>query len=232
MTKLSSCIRYYSNKTRRTTIRFLGIKKEQFDKNALDAFRNDIKEEIKERSSGYQNFELEVGSGNGKFLVEHAMERPDVFFIGIEYSLKAVNRSVDKAAKRDLKNLLFIYGEAVKVIEDSLYGLIDFNAVYLNFPDPWPKKKHKDRRILKTDFAKLIHKILKPGHAFYLVTDYESYAIDIMSPVMSALEEEGLYKNALGKSLVHELEGYKATLYEEKMRALGKPIFYLKYLRV
>lgn len=209
--------------------RYKSVADELFARYAYNAFDEEENEhDIAFRTEGYTAFELEVGSGNGKFLVEHAEERPDTFFIGIEWSRKAVNKSAKKAGARDLANVLFILGEANAVIEMHLAPHFRFNAVYVNFPDPWPKKRHRKRRIVEDGFIAKAHALLKPDAPFYLVTDFKEYAEETMSPAMDATP---LFRNALDTPWTHALDGYKKTLYEEKMRALRKAIYYFKYLR-
>ncbi|MBI4977762.1 MAG: tRNA (guanosine(46)-N7)-methyltransferase TrmB [Spirochaetes bacterium] len=200
---------------------------ESFAACALDAFETDIRNDLAGRVKPYTTLELEVGSGNGKFLVEHALERPDVFFIGLEWSLKAINKSIIKAYKRSLKNLVFIHGEAVAVITDVLLNTYTFDTVYLNFPDPWPKKRHNKRRIVSDEFVASVRNLLADNGRFFLVTDDEEYATTVMAPVM----ERSAFNNTLSTPWAHELQEYKQTLYEHKMRSAGKNIYYFSYVK-
>lgn len=115
----------------------------------------------------------------------------------------------------------------MRVLSGYLSERYTFSSVYLNFPDPWPKSKHERRRIVTEAFISAVHGILKDGASFYLVTDDERYAVTIMSPLMEAAK--ALFENALAEPWVHQLPGYQPTLYEDKMRAAGKEIFYLQY---
>ncbi len=183
---------------------------------------------LKEYTKGYNNIELEIGSGNGKFLVEHAMERPDTYFIGIEYNYKVCKKLVSKAAKRNLDNICVIFADAKAITRDYLIGNYIFDNVYINFPDPWPKKRHNRRRIVSAHLIEDIHKILKKGGLLYVVTDYEEYAKEIMSPSLEAATN--IFKNTFLSPYVHHLENYKQTLYEIKMRDAGKDIYYMVYM--
>lgn len=211
-----------------TIIRYAHVEDELFSKNGINATRGAqlVANELQRRTKGFSRFELEIGSGNGKFLVEHAEERADVFFIGVERSRKAINKSLSKAAKRDLPNLVFIWGDAMDTMERALNGAYAFGAVYVNFPDPWPKKKHTKRRIFGEAFITLIHALMLPDAVLYAVTDFKSYATDVISPL---LEGSALYENTLPSLWTHNLEGYKQTLYETKMRARGESIYYMRY---
>ena len=196
----------------------------------LDDFNTEdssiISNELQNRLSGYDIRELEIGCGNGKFIVELAMNNKDKYFIGIEYSYKAAKKAVSKAHKRNIKNLTIIFGEANSVINKYLNGKHYFEKIYLNFPDPWPKKKHAHRRIFNKDFLNKMHPLLKDNGIFYSVTDDDNYALEIMNPIYKEAEN---FKNTLESEYVNKLEGYGVTLYEEKMRAIGHNIYFFAH---
>ncbi|EKV58084.1 tRNA (guanosine(46)-N7)-methyltransferase TrmB [Brachyspira hampsonii] len=196
----------------------------------LDDFNSEdssaISNELQNRLSGYEIIELEIGCGNGKFIVELAMNNKDKYFIGIEYSYKAAKKAVSKAYKRNIKNLTIIFGEANNIIDKYLNGKYYFDKIYLNFPDPWPKKKHAHRRIFTKDFLGKMNILLKDDGIFYSVTDDDNYALEIMNPIY---KESLIFKNALSSDYVNKLEGYGITLYEEKMRAIGHNIYFFAH---
>ena len=198
----------------------------------LDDFNNEdsslIAAELSKRLSDYDVIELEIGCGNGKFITELAMNNKDKYFIGIEYSYKAAKKAVSKAYKRGIKNLTIIFGEANNVIDKYLNGKYVFDKIYLNFPDPWPKKKHAHRRIFNKEFLNKIYPLLKDDGIFYSVTDDDNYALEIMNPIY---KEVNNFKNILDNDYVHKLEGYGVTLYEEKMRAIGHDIYFFAHIK-
>ncbi|MEI0447463.1 tRNA (guanosine(46)-N7)-methyltransferase TrmB [Brachyspira intermedia] len=196
----------------------------------LDDFNSEdssiIVNELQKRLSDYEIRELEIGCGNGKFIVELAMNNKDKYFVGIEYSYKAAKKAVSKAYKRNIKNLTIIFGEANNVIDKYLKEKYYFDKIYLNFPDPWPKKKHAHRRIFTRSFLDKMHTILKDDGIFYSVTDDDNYALEIMNPIYKEAEN---FRNVLDSEYVHKLEGYGVTLYEEKMRAVGHNIYFFAH---
>ncbi|CRF35154.1 tRNA (guanine-N(7)-)-methyltransferase [Brachyspira suanatina] len=211
-------------------MRNLNLDEEILSKYLLDDFNTEdssiITNELQNRLSDYETRELEIGCGNGKFIVELAMNNKDKYFIGIEYSYKAAKKAVSKAYKRDIKNLTIIFGEANNVISKYLNEKYHFDKIYLNFPDPWPKKKHAHRRIFNNDFLNKMYPLLKDDGIFYSVTDDDSYALEIMNPIY---KEANNFKNILDEDYVHKLEGYGVTLYEEKMRAIGHNIYFFAH---
>lgn len=194
----------------------------------LDDFNNNsiIESELYKRLYNYDIKELEIGCGNGKFIVEIAMNNKDKYFIGLEYSFKAAKKAVSKAYKRNIKNLTIIFGEANNVIDKYLNEKYLFDKIYLNFPDPWTKKKHSHRRIFNKIFLNKIHKLLKNNGIFYSVTDDDNYALEIMNPIY---KEAINFNNILNTDYVHKLDGYGVTLYEEKMRAIGHNIYFFAH---
>lgn len=213
-------------------MRSINLNDEILQEYLLDEFNTEdstiIKDELSKRLSGYNITELEIGCGNGKFIVELAMNNKDKYFVGIEYSYKAAKKAVSKAYKRNIKNLTIIFGEANNVIDKYLTGKYYFDKIYLNFPDPWPKKKHAHRRIFTKDFLNKMHPLLKDDGIFYSVTDDDTYALEIMDPIY---QEADNFKNILNNDYVHQLEGYGVTLYEEKMRAIGHNIYFFAHCK-
>lgn len=211
-------------------MRSINLSDEILKEYLLDEFNTEdktiIKDELSKRLSEYNVRELEIGCGNGKFIVELAMNNKDKYFIGIEYSYKAAKKAVSKAYKRNIKNLTIIFGEANNVIDEYLNGKYYFDKIYLNFPDPWPKKKHAHRRIFTKDFLNKMYPLLKDDGVFYSVTDDDTYALEIMNPIY---KEAKNFKNILDNDYVHKLEGYGVTLYEEKMRAVGHNIYFFAH---
>ena len=169
---------------------------------------------------------MEIGSGNGKFIVELAVDNKDKYFLGIEYSYKAAKKTVFKAFKRNIKNLTIIFGEANSIMEKYLIDKYKFDNIYLNFPDPWPKKKHSHRRIFNKEFLNKIYSILKDNGIFYSATDDDNYALEIMNPIY---KESEIFKNILEKEYTEKIENYGITLYEEKMRAAGHNIYFFAH---
>lgn len=159
-------------------------------------------------------------------MTELALENPDTHFLGVEYSYKASKKAVSKAYKRNIKNMTIIFGEANNIVDTYLKEKYLFDKIYLNFPDPWPKKKHAHRRIFTKEFINKIYEILSHDGIFYSVTDDDDYALNIMNPIYL---ESKIFKNVLDKDYADYIEGYKKTLYEEKMRSIGHSIYFFSH---
>ena len=93
---------------------------------------------------------IEIGMGNGDFIIGMAKKYPDINFIGIEKFDSVMVRAVEKL-EEEIPNLKLIKMDATN-IEEVFYKEID--TIYLNFSDPWPKNRHEDRRLTSTKFLK------------------------------------------------------------------------------
>ncbi|WP_238320674.1 tRNA (guanosine(46)-N7)-methyltransferase TrmB [Limisalsivibrio acetivorans] len=155
-------------------------------------------------------FNVEIGIGNGEFIAGYAEKNPDQNYLGFEVMKRIFNRAVKRAGKLEQSNVRLIHFDAtffVTILEDECV-----DNFYVNFPDPWPKKRHKKRRLLKTEFIELLTSKLKPGGSLYMATDQADYAQEIMENLkpLDSLE------TAFDTVCVNELVDYLPTKYYRK----------------
>lgn len=125
---------------------------------------------------------LEIGFGNGDTLVTLAKAYPEKNFIGIDVHKPGIGALLLKLEKFHLTNVKVFCADAIDVI--SSIPNESLSAVYLLFPDPWPKRKHHKRRIIQPEFVECIQKKLAIGGEFHLATDWEDYAHQIFDIVL------------------------------------------------
>lgn len=118
---------------------------------------------------------IEIGFGMGKATAEIAEKNPDVNYIGIEVHTPGVGRLLGEIRSRDLKNLYIIEHDALEVL-DNMIGDGSVNGFHIFFPDPWQKKKHHKRRMVKRPNTDLFSRKLCAGGYIYFVTDWREYA--------------------------------------------------------
>ena len=118
---------------------------------------------------------LEIGFGNGDTLIEQAGRNPGMNFLGIDVHEPGVGRCLLQARDANLKNLRLIVHDAIEVLEHQIPRQ-SLARVNLYFPDPWPKKRHRKRRIVQSAFVDLIANRLVAGGTFNIATDWENYA--------------------------------------------------------
>lgn len=124
---------------------------------------------------------IEIGFGMGVATAEIAAAHPEINYIGIEVHTPGVGRLLGEIKSRGLKNLYIIQYDALEVLEDMITDE-SVSAFHIFFPDPWPKKKHHKRRLVKRPNTELFAKKLLSNGYVYMVTDWLEYA-------ESALEE-------------------------------------------
>jgi tRNA (guanine-N7-)-methyltransferase len=171
---------------------------------------------------------LEIGCGVGDFLVKTAEGRPDWNFIAIDFYNKGCLKTCRRVDSNNMTNIRVLREEARQFIEERL-APGSLRAVYINCPDPWPKKKHRKRRLVNRQFVAFLQQYLAPGADFFFATDFDDYGIDVAG-MMPGLEG---FENCLAPDLYrHELAGYHLSKYMLKFMAEGKKIYFIHYRNV
>lgn len=122
---------------------------------------------------------VEVGFGNGDALLQLAAAYPERGFLGIDVYPPGVGRLLAGLAARGLDNVRVLRGDAVAVFEERIPES-SLDAVYVWFPDPWPKKRHQKRRLVQPALVALWARALRPGGTLHLATDWEDYALGML----------------------------------------------------
>lgn len=121
-----------------------------------------------------QPLEVELGSGDGSFLVEHARRNPDRNFLGVERLLGRIRKMDRKTRRAGLFNLRGVRIESAYFLEFLLHPA-SAAALHIYFPDPWPKRKHRRFRLINEQFPGLAARALQPDGVVYLRTDDADY---------------------------------------------------------
>ena len=161
---------------------------------------------------------LEVGCGKGKFTVETAAAEPDVLLIAVERVQEAMLLGMEKALEMGLKNVYFLSLDAAELEEYFAAGELDL--IYLNFCDPWPRKKNAKRRLTYRTFLRKYQRILKIGGEIHFKTDNAG----LFEWSLGEFEACGLEIRALTYDLHRDGPVGIMTGYEEKFYELGTPI--------
>ena len=170
---------------------------------------------------------LEIGFGVGNFLIEMAIREPDENFIGMDFYHKGIRKVITRIDRYQVPNIRIVYGDAKEKLP-ILFNEAELSRIYINFPDPWPKKRHHKRRLIKPTFIKNLAAKLKPGGEVHIATDYEPYAIEILE----FFEAELLLTNKSGhRTFLTQKKGVPQTKYEKKFINSGEKIFYLEFVK-
>lgn len=125
---------------------------------------------------------VEFCSGNGAWIAQKAAECPDLNWVAVEMKFDRVRKIWSKIKNGRLDNLIVIWGEAHATIE-RYFPAHSISDAYINFPDPWPKNRHAKNRLMRTEFADQLSRILKEGRSLTFVTDdvpYSEWTIQVM----------------------------------------------------
>ena len=161
---------------------------------------------------------LEIGCGKGKFTVETAAANPDVLMIAVEKVQEAMLLGMEKALAMGLKNLFFLSLDAAEIEEYFEDGEVDL--LYLNFCDPWPRKKNAKRRLTFHTFLEKYKKILKNEGEIHFKTDNAPlFEWSLEEFEVCKLEIRNLTRDLHANGPVGIMTGY-----EEKFYELGTPI--------
>jgi len=123
---------------------------------------------------------LEIGFGKGQSLLSMAQAEPDYNFIGIEVYQTGVAHLLQGIAQLGLTNLRVACLDSMEFLQNAVNNN-SLHKIQLFFPDPWPKKRHGKRRLVKEPFIALIAQKLSPQGIFHMATDWQPYATEAMA---------------------------------------------------
>lgn len=165
---------------------------------------------------------LEIGCGKGQFLTELSGLNPDKFYLGIEQYESVLFSALKKNEESAPKNLRFLC-ERAEYLSDY-FEKEEIDGIFLNFSDPWPKKRHFKRRLTSERFLEIYHNILKKGGLIEMKTDN----VDLFDFSLETIGESKFFELL---SYTHDLYschelllGNISTEYETKFHSQGKPI--------
>lgn len=164
---------------------------------------------------------IEIGTGKGDFIIGMAKKYPMINFIGIEKYDSVLVRAIEKV-EEPLPNLKFIRADATYVEEVFDH---EVDVIYLNFSDPWPKKRHAHRRLTSLEFLKRYDSLFKEKKEIIMKTDNRK----LFEYSLISFNEYGYHFEEISLDLYQDdLTDNVATEYEKKFHNLGFPIYKIK----
>ena len=161
---------------------------------------------------------VEVGCGKGKFTAETAQNNPTVLLIAVERCREAMVVAMEKAQAMGLTNVFFIDMDVAEI--ESVFGPEEIDRLFINFPDPWPRKKNAKRRLTHRGFLDKYCRVVRPGGEIHFKTDNAPlFAFSLEEFAACGLETKAVTDNLHKDGVVGSMTGY-----EEKFHALGTPI--------
>ena len=170
---------------------------------------------------------VEIGFCRGEFLMDLAQQQPDSAFVGIECSHKRVLKMARRLALTPIENMRLVEGFAEAVVGE-LFEERSVSEFWINFPDPWPKRNHARRRIIRGPFVELFASRLAPGGCLHVATDDRTYC----EQMQQVLSSEPLLENLWApQEWLSEIPGRMPTAYELEWRAQDRPLHFFAYRR-
>ena len=168
---------------------------------------------------------IEIGCGKGRFAVEAAKAAPDVNFIALEKERGALVVALELALPEGLPNLKFLSADAERLSE--FFAPSEVSRIYINFCDPWKKKKQAKRRLTHEGFLKLYDSLLPPGGEIRFKTDNQPlFEFSVAEIKAFGFTLRNATDDLHGTGLPNIM-----TEYEQKFSELGFPIHYLEAVK-
>ena len=168
--------------------------------------------------------EIEIGCGKGRFVITSAMRYPDVNYVGIERALEYFRIINNRIMNRGLSNIRILRDDAADLVR-AFVADKSIAAYHIYFPDPWPKRRHNKRRLIKPPFISHVERSLFTGGTLDLATDHEEYYLE----AIGFLDASNILKRRDElPERVREL-GDVRTNYEVKYSAEGRSIYRAVY---
>ena len=171
----------------------------------------------------FNDIRLEIGFGMGDFLFDRALLYPNVGFIGCEVFENGVASLLSKIVKLKINNIRIHFGNCLDLIHN--FNNMTLNKIYILFPDPWPKSKHKKRRFFNETNAIFLCSLLKKNGTMNIATDVEDYANQILG-IMKKINNFDYVASNFFQSDINVKKNF-TTKYGQKALKLGRETNYL-----
>jgi tRNA (guanine-N7-)-methyltransferase len=167
---------------------------------------------------------VDVGFGRGELLQELARSAPECAYLGVEHSWKRVLKLTRRLAKTEIDNVRLVAASAEQTV--AALAPASVACFWVNFPDPWPKKRHHRRRLLQPAFVHELALRLAPGGFLEVATDHEEYA----EAIAEVLAAEPLLRNLAAPEPFRRAPPVRPpTAYELEWQELGRVGHYFSY---
>lgn len=171
---------------------------------------------------------VEYCSGNGAWIASRAQRDPLHNWVAVERKFARVKKIWSKVKNFQLSNLLAVCGEALKITH-HYFPDSSVAEVFINFPDPWPKRRHAKYRLIQPPFIQELYRILQPEGKMMIVTDDPGYSKQVIKEFQHHLGFQSLYPAPF---YVTEYPDYGTSYFEDLWREKGKFIHYHRFQKV
>lgn len=180
----------------------------------------DLKNKWCDKFKNNNPIHVEFGTGRGKFITTLAKQNPHINYIAMEIKEEVLLKAVEKAVENELDNILFVWGDVNNILD--YFGEREFSRVYVNFCDPWPKKRWYKRRLTYRGFLENYKKLLNDSGEIHFKTDNEK----LFEFSLNEFSEADLKLKNITLDLANsDYDGNVTTEYEDKFMSYGMKIF-------
>jgi len=168
---------------------------------------------------------IEYCSGSGQWIIEKAKKNPDINYIAVEIKFQRARNIWIRMHNEKINNLFVVMGDALTFTK---YYLNDgtVSEIFINFPDPWPKKKHAKHRIVCDEFIQEMHRIMNKNKIITLVTDDISYRDQMIGVFQKNNDFKPIYKKPY---YIQNFENFGDSFFYILFKKKKKIINFLKY---
>ncbi len=172
----------------------------------------------------FNRVNIEIGFGDGEFLIKNAIAYPKELFIGIEVYLNGIAKVLQTISELKLKNIILSNLNSIYFLEAMTLRSVD--KIFIINPDPWKKKRHHKRRLISFEVMELLTKLIKSKNSIYITTDSESYFNDMNNLIIENRDSLGSHNV---KILSENDELYGISRYQRKAIEKGEKIYQLTF---
>jgi tRNA (guanine-N7-)-methyltransferase len=171
---------------------------------------------------------VEYCSGNGAWIIDKAVNFPEVNWVAVEMKFQRVSKIWAKIKTLNLKNLIVICGEGCNATKKYI-PTDSVSQSYINFPDPWPKNKHAKNRLIQGEFTTEVARTLKSDGSFTLVTDDAGYSEQMIDVLRQNKQFASEYPEPFYRV---DVENYGKSYFEELWRSKNRTIRFHRFNKV
>ena len=171
---------------------------------------------------------IEFCSGNGDWVIEKARLHPDKFWIAVEKEFERVQKIWSKMHNHSIDNLLIVCGEALTFTKHYLKSE-SIQEIFVNFPDPWPKRRHAKHRLLQGHFIQELARVIKRGGTSTFATDDPPYSEQMIGEMLAHPQWKSLFSPPY---YVKSWDDYGNSWFQNLWEKKGHSFFYMQFERI
>ena len=197
-------------------------KKQTHSLSSLSEFSVKSIQEVEDFSKHFDKCYLEIGFGNAENIIFQAINNPSYLFIGSEVYMSGIGTLVSSIKENNINNIK-IFSDDIRLLLDQSRKKV-FDSVIIICPDPWPKEKHRKRRLINKSFLDMVYDFMKDDSNIYISTDWENYA----ESISELFVKNKLFKPSSNKSFQKD----SLSKFERRGKDEGRDLFEFNYEKV